>query len=210
MSDTDQANNTSETKQPSKQDGSFSKRSSLLVNPNKPGEGFWYITHSISGREYQTAHTLVQKIQSLGLDDRVFEILVPTQEKIVVSSGRKRKIQERLFPGYIMIRMVLDDDTWHAVSDTSGVTGFVGIGDRPQPLPEEEAQSILRFGEMEALKFEAAFELGDGVKIKDGPFTDFFGKVESIDNDKGKVNVLVNVFGRETPLELDFVRVERL
>lgn len=189
---------------------SSSNRGCFILDPARVGEGSWYVAHSISGREYQTAHTLAQRAVSVNLTDRIFEILVPTQEKIVVSNGRKRKVQERLFPGYIMIRMILDDDSWHLVADTSGVTGFVGVGDRPNPLPDEEAASILRFGQMEALKFEASFEMGDGVKIKDGPFTDFLGKVNAIDNEKGRVNVLVNVFGRETPLELDFTQVERL
>jgi len=188
----------------------FSNRSSVVINKNKDGEGEWYVVHSISGREHQAAHTLVQRIRSLGMEDRIFEVLVPTQEKIVISGGRKRKVQERLFPGYVLLRMIMDDDAWHAVRETSGIVGFVGVGEHPLPLLQEEADSILRFSKMEALKFEAKFEVGDGVKIKDGPFTDFLGKVESIDNEKGKVNVLVNVFGRETPLELDFVQVERL
>lgn len=170
----------------------------------------WYVIHTYSGHENKVAITLKQRVLSIGLEDKIFNILVPTQEKIVISEGKKRSVKEKLFPGYILVNMILSDATWHAIRSTSGVTGFVGTGDKPSPLPEKEVKSIIKFMKMEAPKFEAKFNLGDSVKIIDGPFSDFIGKVEALDEEKGKVTVLVSVFGRETPVELDFLQVSPL
>jgi len=170
----------------------------------------WYVVHTISGHENKVAKTLRQRIEASGLGDQITEILVPTQNKIVVESGKKREVQERLFPGYLLLKMRMNDTTWGVVRNTAGVTGFVGMGSRPTPLPEKEVKAILKFMKMEAPKFEAKFNVGDSVKIIDGPFTDFLGKVNEIDEEKGKVKVLVSIFGRETPVELDFLQVSRL
>ncbi|MDP2874315.1 MAG: transcription termination/antitermination protein NusG [bacterium] len=179
------------------------------ISENHPGAS-WYVIHTYSGHENKVAITLKQRITSMALEEKVFNILVPTQEKIVISEGKKRTVEEKLFPGYILINMILSDETWHAVRSTSGVTGFVGTGDKPSPLPEKEVKSIIKFMKMEAPKFEAKFNLGDGIKIIDGPFSDFIGKVDALDDEKGKVTVLVSVFGRETPVELDFLQVSPL
>lgn len=156
------------------------------------------------------AQTLKQRAASFNLADKVHQILVPTQEKIVINEGKKRKMDERLFPGYVMVNMLMNDDTWFLVRSTAGVTGFVGTGDRPTPISEAEVASILKFVAMEAPKFEAKFRVGDSVRIIDGPFADFVGAVDEVNDDQGKVKVLVSVFGRETPIELDFLQVTPL
>jgi len=172
--------------------------------------GSWYVLHTYSGHENKVAITLKERVKSMGLESRIQEVLVPSQDKIVISEGKKRTVKERLFPGYILIKMDLDDETWHVVRSTSGITGFVGAGNKPNPLPPKEVESIMKFMKMGAPKFEAKFNIGDGVKIIDGPFTDFIGKVDGLDEEKGKVTVLVSVFGRETPVELDFMQVSPL
>lgn len=170
----------------------------------------WYVVHTASGHENKVADTIRQRVRAMELSEQIAEVLVPTQNKIVVESGKKKEVQERLFPGYVLVRMKLNDNTWRAVRNTAGVTGFVGAGAKPTPLSEKEVEAILRFAELEAPKFEARFTVGDSVRITDGPFADFLGKVEEIDEDKGKVKVLVSIFGRETPVELDFLQVSPL
>lgn len=170
----------------------------------------WYVIHTYSGHEQKVADTLKQRVEAFGLKEQIVEILVPTQEKIVIDAGKKKTIRERLFPGYVMVRMILTDETWGAVRNTTGVTGFVGAGARPTSLPPHEVDAILKFTKLEAPKFELKFKVGETVKVIDGPFNDFLGKVDEIDEEKGKVKVLVSVFGRETPIELDFLQVARL
>lgn len=170
----------------------------------------WYVVHTYSGHESKVAITLKQRIEASGFHDKICEILVPTQEKIIINEGKKKKVDEQLFPGYIMVKMVMGDDCWHLVRSTTGVTGFVGAGASPTPLPESEVKSILKFMRMEAPKFEAKFKVGDKVKIIDGPFKELFGKVEEVMDDQGKVKVLLSVFGREVPTELDFLQVTPL
>ena len=179
---------------------------SQTVNP----DATWFVVHTYSGHENKVAITLKQRVESSGYQDRICQILVPTQEKIVISEGKKRKVEEHLFPGYILVNMVMSDDAWHLVRSTTGVTGFVGMGQTPSPIPEAEVKSILKFMKMEAPKFEAKFKVGESVKIIDGPFMDFLGKVDEVNDAQGKVKVLVSVFGRETPMELDFLQVSPL
>lgn len=182
-----------------------------LIRISEPIEGArWYVIHTYSGHEGKVAQTLKQRAASFNLADKVHQILVPTQEKIVINEGKKRKMDERLFPGYVMVNMLMNDDTWFLVRSTAGVTGFVGTGDRPTPISEAEVASILKFVAMEAPKFEAKFRVGDSVRIIDGPFADFVGAVDEVNDDQGKVKVLVSVFGRETPIELDFLQVTPL
>ncbi len=170
----------------------------------------WYVVHTYSGHEQKVAEALKQRVEAFGLKDQIVEMLVPTQEKIIIDAGKKKTIRERLFPGYVMVRMILSDSTWGAVRNTTGVTGFVGVGAKPTPLPPHEVDAILKFTKLAAPKFELRFKEGETVKVIDGPFTDFLGKVDDIDEEKGKVKVLVSVFGRETPIELDFLQVSRL
>lgn len=167
----------------------------------------WYVVHTYSGHEKKVAITLKERVELGGFTDRIFKILIPHQRKIVVSEGKKRTVDENLFPGYIIVLMVLSDDTWHIVRSTKGVTGFVGTGTTPTALPEAEVRTLMKFMRMEAPKFEAKFSVGDAIKIIDGPFTDFLGKVEEVNEEQGKVRALVSVFGRETPVELDFTQV---
>lgn len=170
----------------------------------------WYVIHVNSGHEQKVAQTLEQRVEFATLKESIPQIQVPTQEKIIVESGRKKNIKERLFPGYVLVQMDLNDTTWNLVRNTTGVTGFVGTGGKPTPITDTEVESIMKFSQMEAPKFEVKFHPGDGVRIIDGPFTDFLGKVDTIDEEKGKVKVLVSIFGRETPVELDFLQVSPL
>ncbi len=170
----------------------------------------WYVVHTYSGHENKVAATLKQKIKASGFEDRIFDILVPTQEKIEVREGKKVTLQEKIFPGYILVKMKLNDETWHTVRSTAGVTSFVGIGNKPTPLNEAEVIAIQKFSELEAPTYKASFSIDEAVRIVDGPFADFLGTVDKIDEEKGKVRVLVSIFGRETPVELDFLQVAKI
>lgn len=170
----------------------------------------WFVIHVNSGHEQKVKQTLEQRVEASGMQDLVPQVLVPTQEKIVVESGKKKNVKERLFPGYVLVQMDLSDTTWHLVRSTTGVTGFVGAGGKPTSIAEQEVESIMKFSQMEAPKFEVKFHVGDGVRIIDGPFVDFLGKVDTLDEEKGKVRVLVSIFGRETPIELDYLQVSPL
>jgi len=172
--------------------------------------GRWYVLHTYSGHETSVAINLMQRVKTMKLEGRVLEILIPTQNKIQIKRGKKTSIKEKIFPGYMLIKLMLDDETWLAVRTTPGVTGFVGIGSKPTPLPPQEVVSIKKFMEQEAPKYKATFSIGEAVKIIEGPFADFLGTVDSIDDAKGKVHVLVSIFGRETPVELDFLQVSKI
>lgn len=175
-------------------------------NPNAK----WYVVHTYSGHENKVAHTLKQRVESEHLEEKILEVLVPTQDKIEIKGGKKVNIKEKIFPGYILIKMVLDDISWLAVRTTQGVTGFVGIGNKPTPISEAEVQTIVKFTQTEAPMYKQVFTVSDAVKIVDGPFADFIGKIDSVDGEKGKVRVLVSIFGRETPVELDFLQIQKI
>jgi len=170
----------------------------------------WFVVHTYSGHENKVAVTLKQRAESLGFTNRIFKIMIPSQQKIIISEGKKRKVDERLFPGYILVQMVMSDDAWHVVRSTRGVTGFVGTGTTPTPIPETEVDTLTKFMKMDAPKFEAKFQVDDSVKITDGPFIDLLGKVIEVNDDQGKVKILISVFGRETPVELDFLQVTNI
>lgn len=170
----------------------------------------WYVVHTYSGHENRVATALKQRIDSMGLSKKILEVLVPTRNVVRVSGGKKEEIAEKIFPGYILVKMYLDDESWLAVRTTSGITGFVGVGNRPTAISEKEVENITKFIKMAAPKYKAAFSLGEAVKIIDGPFADFLGTVSQIDEEKGKIKVLVSIFGRETPVELDFLQVSKL
>lgn len=182
----------------------------IIINKAKNKKAYWYVVHTYSGHEHKVAQQLKQRIESMGLEDKVLELLIPTQEKIEIRSGQKKKIKEKIFPGYLLVKMVLTDQSWLTVRTTNGITGFVGIGNKPTPIKNKEVKAIQKFTEMEAPKFKTKFSVGEAVKIIDGPFTDFLGSVEEIDEAKGKVKVLVSIFGRETPVELDFLQVSKI
>jgi len=170
----------------------------------------WYVIHTYSGHENRVAVNMMQRVKTMKLEDKIFELLIPTQNKILIKRGKKKAIKEKIFPGYMLVKMCMNDDSWLCVRTTPGVTGFVGIGSKPTSLPPQEVESIKKFMEQEAPKYKASFSIGEAVKIIEGPFADFLGTVDSIDDAKGKVQVLVSIFGRETPVELDFLQVAKI
>lgn len=175
-------------------------------NPNAR----WYVVHTYSGHENKVSLTLKQRVESEHLEEKILDVLVPMQEKIEIKSGKKVNIKEKIFPGYILVKMVLDDISWLAVRTTQGVTSFVGMGNKPTPISDAEVATIVKFTQSEAPMYKQVFTVNDAVKIVDGPFADFIGKIDSIDEEKGKVRVLVSIFGRETPVELDFLQIKKI
>lgn len=173
-------------------------------------KGQWYIVHTYSGHEEKVSKSLMQRVQTLGFESRIFEVIVPTRNTIKVSQGKKETVKERIFPGYVLVRMILDDESWLLVRTTQGVTSFVGAGNKPTPISEKEVEAIQKFMKMEEPLYKAAFSVSEAVKITDGPFADFLGTISEIDDKKGKLKVLVSIFGRETPVELDFLQVAKL
>lgn len=182
----------------------------VVINESASTKAKWYVIHTYSGHEIKVTQALKQRAESMNLTDYILELLIPTQNKIQIKKGEKFSIKEKLFPGYLLIKLILTDDSWLAVRTTQGVTGFVGIGNQPTPLPKSEVDNIQKFMAMAAPKYKSVFSLGEAVKIIEGPFADFLGSVESMDEAKGKVKVLVSIFGRETPVELDFLQVQKI
>ena len=176
----------------------------------------WYIVHTYSGQEDLVEKNLNLRINSLDMEDRIKQVLVPTEEEVVFKDGKRRSERKKLFPGYILVQMSMDDESWYAVRNTPGVTGFVSTEDerdsRPKPVPLEDKQieDILRQVESDSTRVKISLERGETVRITEGPFVDFIGAINDVDESKGKVRVLVSFFGRETPVELDFLQVERI
>ena len=183
------------------------KPSLIILSETVGKDAKWYVVHTYSGHEKKVAQLIESLVHGRGYEDKIFKILVPTQQKIVVSEGKKRKMEERLFPGYILVNMVLNDESWYLIRSTNGVTGFVGTGTHPTPVSETEVEALMKFMTMEAPKFEAKFRKGDSVKITDGPFRDYQGKIDEVNEEQGKVRVLVSFLERETPFELDFTQI---
>lgn len=189
-----------------------------FIGSNGDGEGIeitvddqkrWYVIHCYSGYENKVRHSIEQRIETMGMQDKIFDVVVPTQEEIEIREGKRKTIERRVFPGYILVQMKMDEDSWYVVRNTPGVTGFVGMGNEPTPLRPEEVNQIMRRMEADAARINIAFKPGDKVRIIDGPFNDFPGTVGEIDMEKAKVRVMVSFFGRETPVELDFLQVEK-
>ncbi len=172
-------------------------------------ERAWYVVHCYSGYENKVRHNLEQRIESMGMKEKIFDVVVPTEEEIEVREGKRRTVERRVFPGYILVNMILSEESWYVVRNTPGVTGFVGMGNTPTPLRTEEVAQILKRMEAEAPRIKVTFKSGERVRIVDGPFNDFRGTVSEIDMERAKVRVMVNFFGRETPVELDFLQVEK-
>lgn len=187
----------------------LAKRASEAGLPAEVPAGKWYVLHTYSGYENKVRKSIETRIDALDLTDRVYEIVVPTQDEIEIRSGQRHTVQKKVFPGYVLVRMEMDDDTWYALRNTPGVTGFVNINNVPIPLPDSEVQGILKGMTAEAPKVKVSFSVGDTVRITDGPFADFRGEIDEINQEKGKIRVLVSFFGRETPVELDFLQAER-
>lgn len=175
-----------------------------------PDDAKWFVIHVQTGYEGRVKAALEQRVVSLGVDDKIFDVIIPTRDIVVVKKGKKSKATEKVFPGYVLVRMILDDNSWLVVRTTEGVTGFVGAGLKPTAISEKEVQAIMRFVAQEQPKFKAKFSVGEAVKIIEGPFADFLGTIEAIDEERGKVRVLVSIFDRETPVELDFLQVAKL
>lgn len=170
----------------------------------------WYIIHTYSGHENKVAKSLRQRVESMGFEQRIFDIIVPVRNTIKVSQGKKESVKEKIFPGYVLVKMILDDESWLLVRTTQGVTAFIGAGNKPTPISEKEVKAIQKFMEADSPLFTTTFTVGEAVKIVDGPFADFLGTVENIDEARGKIRVLVSIFGRETPVELDFLQIMKL
>ena len=175
----------------------------------KPEERAWFIIHCYSSYEHKVRLNLELRIESMAMQDFIFQVVVPTVQEIELKDGKRRTVERCLYPGYLMVQMLLSDDSWYVVRNTPGVTGFVGMGNRPTPLRSEAVQRILRRMESTAPEVRATFKLGQKVRIVEGPFADFIGVVEDIDEARAKVRILVSFFGRETPVELDFLQVEK-
>lgn len=176
-------------------------------------EKSWYVVHTYSGYENKVKTNLEKRVETMGMSDKIFRILVPMEEETEIKNGKKKTAMKKVFPGYVLAEMVMTDDSWYVVRNTPGVTGFVGstgAGSKPTPLLPDEVESILKQMGIKEARTDIDFELKEQVKVKEGPFADFVGTVENIDVEKGKIKVHVNMFGRETPVELDFSQIEKI
>jgi transcriptional antiterminator NusG len=169
----------------------------------------WYVIHCYSGYENKVRYSIEQRIETMGMRDKIFDVIIPTEEEIEIKDGKRRTVERRVFPGYLLVEMRMDEDSWYVVRNTPGVTGFVGMGNEPTPLRPEEVRKIMDRMEQDSPTPKVNFKVGEKVRIVDGPFNDFIGMVDAIDFDKTKVRVMVNFFGRDTPVELDFLEVEK-
>lgn len=170
----------------------------------------WYAIHTYSGYEERVKKNLEQRIKFMDSEDEVAQVIIPTEDEVEIRGGQRRTISKKILPGYILVEMVMTDQSWNIVRNTPGVTGFVGSGGKPVALSEEEVEQILKQMRAETPKVKIGFRQGQSVRVTDGPFTDFVGIVDEIGTEKGKVKVLLSLFGRETPVELDFLQVENL
>jgi transcriptional antiterminator NusG len=185
------------------------RRAAEAGEPVEQAPGRWYVLHTYSGYENKVKRTIESRVEALDLTDRVYDVIVPTQEEVEIKAGQRHTVEKKVFPGYVLVRLDLDDDTFYAIKNTPGVTGFVNINNKPSPLADAEVQNILKGMTAEAPKVKVTFQIGDSVRITDGPFADFTGKIDEINHERGKMKVLVSFFGRETPVELDFLQAER-
>jgi transcriptional antiterminator NusG len=182
---------------------------SPLGQEKREDQSAWYVVHCYSGYENKVRHNLEQRIETMGMKDKIFDVVVPTQEEIEVREGKRRTVERHIFPGYVLVNMVLTEESWYVVRNTPGVTGFVGMGNNPTPLRPEEVAQIVKRMEADAPTVKVTFKVGERIRIIDGPFNDFRGIVAEIDMERTKVRVMVSFFGRETPVELDFLQVEK-
>ena len=170
----------------------------------------WYVIHTYSGYENKVKTNLEHRIQSMDMGDKIFQVLVPTEEEIEIKNGKRHPVERKIYPGYVLVEMVMSDDSWYVVRNTPGVTAFVGSGNKPTELSDQEVRQILRQIKLDAPKYKVAFTKGEAVRVTDGPFTDLHGVVDEVNPERNKVKVLVSIFGRETPVELDFLQIEKL
>lgn len=170
----------------------------------------WYAIHTYVGYENAVARNLKQRIESLGMEDKIFNVVIPTEKKIKIKGGKRSEVEEKVYPGYVLVDMIVTDDSWFVVRNTPRVTGFVGSGIHPVPLSKQEVDGFFARMESSTAKHKIDFEVGDPVQINDGPFKDLEGKISEVDEERGRIKVLVSMFGRETPIELDFLQVKKL
>src|SRR3990167_481830 len=174
------------------------------------GERHWYVLHTYSGYEDSVVYNLKQRIESMGMEDKIFEVIVPKEKKIKIRDGKRTTVEEKIFPGYVLVNMIVTDDSWYVVRNTPNVTGFVGSGTVPTNISDEEISILQKRTGMEEPKYKIDVRVGDLVRIIDGPFKDYEGKISEVDDEKGKIKVLVSIFGRETPIELDFLQIKKI
>lgn len=182
----------------------------IIIAETSSPSAKWYVVHTASGHEIRVSETLRQRVETMNLSGKIFELMVPTQDRVIIRGGKKATVKEKIFPGYLLVKMILDDPTWLAVRTTPGITGFVGVGNKPTPLSESEVANIQKFISSPAPRFKTKFTIGEAIKITDGPFSDFLGTIHEMDEARGKVKVLVSIFGRETPVELDFLQIQKI
>ena len=172
-------------------------------------EGQWYVVHTYSGHEAKVKKNLESRIETMDMSEKIFEVIVPTEEEIEIKNGQRRTVNKKVYPGYVLVKMKMDDDSWYVVRNTPGVTSFVGMGTKPTPLGDNEVSAIKTQMTAEAPRIKLSLAVGDNVRIVDGPFQDFEGRIDEVNQEKGRVKVLVSFFGRETAVELDFLQVDR-
>lgn len=175
-----------------------------------PEEARWYVVHSYSGYENKVKKNLEHRIESMGMQNKIFQVIVPTEEEIELKDGQRRVVERRVFPGYVLVQMIMDEQSWYVVRNTPNVTGFVGMGNKPTPLPDEEVKRIMRRLESEEPKIKVDFKIGQKVRIVEGAFADFTGTVQELHPDKGRARVMVSFFNRETPVDVDFLQLEKV
>lgn len=203
-----------ETQSPQQKPPSLLARDGREKSPlhlqKQEGRRGWYVIHTYSGYEDQVAESLRQRTESLGMQDKIFAIVVPKEKQIEIKNGKRRTVEKRIFPGYVMVEMIVTDDSWYVVRNTPNVTGFIGLGVQPTPIESEEVARIQKRMGVEEPKYKIELQIDDLVKITDGPLKGFEGKVTDVDEDKGKIKVSVSMFGRETPVTLDFLQVKKI
>jgi len=181
-----------------------------MAKQKNTGERRWYVIHTYSGYEEAVARNLRQRIESMNMQDQIFDVMVPTEKKIKVKGGKRVEEREKIYPGYVLVDMIVNDESWNVVRNTPRVTGFVGSGTQSVPLAQEEVDALFKRMKSDTAKHQIELSVGDAVAIADGPFKDLEGKVGEVDEERGKVKVMVPMFGRETPVELDFLQVRRI
>ena len=170
----------------------------------------WYVLHTYSGYEDSVAKNLKHRVESLGMEDKIFQVLVPKERKIKIRNGKRKTVEEKIYPGYVLVEMIVTDDSWYIVRNTPNVTGFVGAGTTPIPVSQTEIQELIQRNSEESPKYKINVNIGDRIKITDGPFKDYDGKVSELDQDQGKVKVMISLFGRDTPVELDSLQIKKI
>lgn len=181
-----------------------------MAKQQLPQERNWYVIHTYSGYEDAVAKNLKQRIESLGMEEKIFNVIVPKEKKIKIKEGKRKVVEEKIYPGYVLVEMIVTDDSWYVVRNTPNVTGFVGAGTTPVPVSKEEIDELKKRMGVESPQYKIEVRAGDLVKISDGPFKDFDGKVAEVDEERGKIKVLVNMFGRDTPIELDSLQIKKI